>query len=69
MTKNVGDLDVMIRSIIGATIIAFCAIGIFSGVVIIPLLCAASILMLTSFVSYCPLYGLLKIKTIKENQK
>lgn len=56
MNKNVGNIDKTIR-ILGAIVIAiFYKLNFISGKTAIVLLSLAGILIVTSFLSFCPLY-------------
>jgi len=66
MEKNMGATDKLIRSIIGIIIAILYYAGIINGWLAIVLLAFAIIFLLTSFVSFCPLYKLLGINTNKK---
>jgi hypothetical protein len=66
MKKNMGATDKLIRSIIGITIAILYYSGIITGTLAIVLLAFAIIFLLTSFISFCPLYTLLGINTNKK---
>jgi hypothetical protein len=66
MKKNMGATDKMIRSVIGIIIAILYYSGIITGTLAIVLLAFAIILLLTSFISFCPLYTLLGINTNKK---
>jgi hypothetical protein len=66
MKKNMGPIDKMIRSIIGIIIAILYYSGIITGTLAIVLLAFAIIFLLTSFISFCPLYTLLGINTNKK---
>jgi len=61
-----GSTDKMIRSIIGIIIAILYYSGIITGTLAIVLLAFAIIFLLTSFISFCPLYKLLGIITNKK---
>ncbi|MCH8547153.1 MAG: DUF2892 domain-containing protein [Cryomorphaceae bacterium] len=63
MTKNMGKADKLIRVIIAAIIAYLYYIGTISGTVGLVLLIAAAVFVLTSLVSFCPLYVLLGVRT------
>jgi hypothetical protein len=68
MKKNMGAVDRWIR-IIAAVVIAILYFGDqISGVLGAVLGIVALILLLTSFMGFCPLYVPLKITTIKKQQ-
>ena len=63
MKKNMGTADRIIRLIIAAIIVVLFFTKIISGVLGIILLVLAGIFVLTSFISFCPLYLPFGIKT------
>jgi hypothetical protein len=66
MKKNMGSTDKMIRSAIGIIIAILYYSGIITGTLAIVLLAFAIVFLLTSFISFCPLYALLGINTNKK---
>lgn len=64
-----GSADRIIRLIIAAGIAILYFTGMISGTLGIVLLVLAAIFILTSFVSFCPLYAPFGIKTCKVNPK
>lgn len=63
MVKNIGSADKMIRLIIAAIVIALYFTGTVTGTLGIVLLVVAGVLVLTSFISFCPLYAMLGINS------
>ncbi|MGV9003637.1 YgaP family membrane protein [Flavobacterium sp.] len=63
MNKNMGSADKLIRVLIAALIVFLFYNGTISGTLGIILLVFAGIFVLTSFISFCPLYTLLGIST------
>ena len=63
MKKNMGSADRIIRTIIAAVIALLYGFNVISGTVGIVLLALAGIFLLTSLVSFCPLYAPFGIKT------
>ena len=61
-----GFTDKLIRSAIGIIIALLYYAGIITGTLAIVLLAFAIVLLLTSFISFCPLYTLLGINTNKK---
>jgi hypothetical protein len=57
MKKNMGTADRVIRFIIAAVIGVLYYTGTISGTLGIVLLVLAGVFLLTSFVSFCPLYA------------
>jgi hypothetical protein len=67
MTKNMGTLDKTVRIIVAVGLIVLAlALKIVVALKVIFLLIAA-VFVLTSLISYCPLYTPLKIKTRKQD--
>jgi hypothetical protein len=65
MPKNIGTIDRIIRIVIALSILGLFLAGMISGTVAIILGIVAAILLLTSFISFCPLYFPFKISTRK----
>ena len=63
MKKNMGTADKIIRLIIAAIIVTLYFAEMITGTVAIVLLVLSGIFVLTSFISFCPLYTLFGIKT------
>ena len=68
MKTNMGTLDRIARFIAAAIVIALYFMNIISGTLAIVLLVFAGIFILTSFMSFCPLYLPFGIST-KEEKK
>lgn len=68
MKKNMSTADRSIRLVIAALIIILYLTNVIAGTFGIVLLVIAGVLMLTSFVGYCPLYTLLGIRTHTERR-
>lgn len=62
MKKNMGTADKIIRIIIAAIIVTLYFTEMITGTVAIVLLVLSGIFILTSFISFCPLYTLFGIK-------
>lgn len=56
MKKNVGSIDKMIRVGAALVIIALYVANVISGTIGIILLVVAALLIITSLVSFCPVY-------------
>ena len=56
MKKNMGNADRIIRTIIAVVIAVLYFTNVISGTLGIVLLVLAVVFLLTSFVSFCPLY-------------
>ena len=63
MKKNMGTTDRVIRFIIAAVIGVLYYTGTISGTLGVVLLVLAAVFVLTSFVSFCPLYAPFGIST------
>ena len=66
MKTNMGTLDKTIRSIIAIIIGYLYYNGTISGTLGIILMVFAAIFLLTSIISFCPLYTIFGIKTCKK---
>ena len=65
MTKNMGSADRIIRPLLAAVFIALYLTGVVSGTFGLGLLILAAVFLLTSVVSFCPLYRLVGINTCR----
>ncbi len=63
MKKNMGTADRVIRIIIAAIIGILYFTGVISGTLGLILLILAGVFVLTSFISFCPIYAPLGIST------
>ncbi|MDX1332219.1 MAG: DUF2892 domain-containing protein [Robiginitalea sp.] len=63
MKKNMGTADRVIRFIVAAVIGVLYYTGTISGTLGIVLLVLAGVFVLTSFISFCPLYAPFGIST------
>lgn len=63
MKKNMGGADRIIRVLIAIVIAVLFITKVISGTLGIVLLIAAGVFVLTSLVSFCPLYTIFGIKT------
>lgn len=69
MKKNMGSADKIIRIIIAAIIGLLYFTGTISGTLGIVLLVLAGIFVLTSFISFCPLYAPFGVSTCSVKEK
>ncbi len=69
MKKNMGTADKVIRIIIAALIAGLYFGNVLTGTVGIVLLVLAAVFLLTSFMSFCPLYAPFGISTCKVKEK
>ncbi len=56
MKKNMGTIDRVIRILVAVVIIALYFMGEITGTAAIILIIFAAVFILTSFMSFCPLY-------------
>ena len=68
MKKNMGGADRIIRFIIAAVIGLLYWQGIIEGTLAYVLFAAAGIFLVTSFISFCPLYSTVGLNTCKVKQ-
>ena len=66
MKKNMGNADRIIRIIIAAVIAGLFFANIIPGVIGIVLMALSGIFVLTSLISFCPLYAPFGINTCKK---
>jgi len=69
MKKNMGSTDKVIRLIIAVIVNALYFTGTISGILGIVLLVLSGVFILTSFISFCPLYILFGINTCSLKDK
>lgn len=69
MKKNMGTADRIIRVIIAAIIATLYFNGMITGTLGIVLLVLAGVFILTSLVSFCPLYKLFGLNTCPAKMK
>lgn len=65
MKKNMGTTDRGIRTVIALVIAVLFFTNVISGTLGIVLAAVAGVFLLTSVVSFCPLYAIFGIKTCK----
>jgi hypothetical protein len=66
MKKNMGTIDKVVRIIVALIIVLLYVSNKIEGTTAIVLLVLSGIFILTSFISFCPLYYPLGISTKKE---
>jgi hypothetical protein len=66
MKKNMGKLDKTLRILVAAVIAVLFFTNTISGTLGIVLMIFAGIFVLTSFISFCPIYTAFGISTIKK---
>ena len=68
MKKNMGTVDKVVRILVAIVIAGLYFANLISGTVAIILLVLAGIFILTSFISFCPLYLPFGISTRKKDK-
>jgi len=68
MKKNMGTADKVIRTLIAVIIAILFIAKVITGTLAIILLAFAAIFLLTSFISFCPLYFPFGIHTNKKGE-
>jgi uncharacterized membrane protein YuzA (DUF378 family) len=63
MKKNMGNIDRGIRILIAVVVAALFATNVISGTLAYILLGLSAVFLLTSLVSFCPLYTLIGLNT------
>ncbi len=69
MTKNMGTIDRVVRVAVAALIAALYFTGQITGTVAIVLGVLAAVFVLTSVISFCPLYSPLGLSTCGKKPK
>jgi hypothetical protein len=69
MKKNMGSTDRVIRFIIAAVIAVLYFTNVISGTLGLVLLVLAGVFLLTSLVSFCPLYAPFGLSTCQTKQE
>jgi hypothetical protein len=69
MKKNMGSIDKIIRFIFAAVFVVLYFTGIVTGIWGIVLLVFAGVFVLTSLISFCPLYPIVGMNTSKGEEK
>lgn len=64
---NEGPADRIIRVIVGVALIVLGLLGIAGGAWMWAAYVLGAILVVTGLTGFCPLYGLLKINTVRKN--
>lgn len=65
MKKNMGGTDRIIRIVVAAVIGLLYWQGVINGTIAYVLFAVAAIFILTSFISFCPLYTIVGLNTCK----
>jgi Protein of unknown function (DUF2892) len=66
MKKNMGTVDKVVRILVAISIAGLYFANIITGIVATILLILAGVFILTSFMSFCPLYSFFGISTKKQ---
>jgi hypothetical protein len=66
MKKNVGTIDKVVRVLIAVVVVILAVAKVISGPLAIVLLVVSGVLVLTSLISFCPLYYPFGLKTTKK---
>jgi len=66
MKKNMGTIDKVIRILVAVVFVALYFMQVVTGTIGIVLLALAVVFLLTSFISFCPLYWPFGINTCKK---
>lgn len=69
MKKNMGTTDKIVRIILAAVFVLLFATGTVTGVLSYVLLAFAAVFVLTSVISFCPLYPIFGINTCPAKDK
>lgn len=69
MKKNMGTLDKIIRILLALIIAALYYTDVITGTLGLVLIIVATVFVVTSFVSFCPLYAIFGISTCKVPEK
>jgi uncharacterized membrane protein len=68
MKKNMGNIDRIIRILVAIVIAVLVFTNVLSGTLGIVLLVLAGVFVLTSVISFCPLYTLVGINTCPKDK-
>ena len=68
MKKNMGNVDRIVRILVAVAIIILYFLGQISGTIAVLALLLSGIFILTSFMSFCPLYLPFGISTCKKEK-
>lgn len=69
MKKNMGNMDRMLRIIVAIVISVLYFTNVITGTLGIVLLVLAGVFVLTSLISFCPLYTLVGMNTCKTKKE
>lgn len=63
MKPNMGGADRVIRLIVAAIVVGLYFFGVIEGALAIVLMLLASVFVITSFMSFCPIYAAFRFNT------
>jgi hypothetical protein len=66
MKKNMGTIDRAIRILVAVVLAVLYFTNVISGTLGVILLIVAGVFVLTSFISFCPLYTLFGLSSLKK---
>jgi len=66
MKKNMGTIDKVIRILVAVVVVVLWLTNVISGTLAIILLALSAVFIVTSFLSFCPLYLPLGLSTRKK---
>lgn len=64
MKKNMGSVDRILRTLVAVILVILVLTGGIKGILAYVLVAVAIVFLATSLLSFCPLYGLLRINTL-----
>ncbi|WJJ97975.1 YgaP family membrane protein [Algibacter luteus] len=68
MKKNIGNLDKGLRVIIAITVALLYYFNVIAGTLAYILMVVAIILLITSFINFCPIYSILGVNSLKSKK-
>jgi hypothetical protein len=68
MKKNMGSTDRLIRTLIALILVVLYLMNIITGTLALILMIVSIVFVITSLISFCPLYTLLGINTCNSNK-
>jgi len=69
MKNNMSSIDRLVRGVVGVVVVLLYFMDVVGGTWGVVLLILAAILILTSFVGFCPLYTIFGINTRSDDEK
>lgn len=68
MKKNMGSADKAVRLLVAVVVLVLALTKVLTGTLAIVLIILAGVFVITSLVSFCPLYTLLGLSTCKKKE-